>query len=222
MRQLMLVIFAAPVLAALLVSTATVWAQGSDAGALYRQFLEAQNRGDVGAQLALLTDDATIVVDGPGSLCPPPVGCVGKAAIQRELERRVASGAQAAIPQVQVTGDTATARAEIRNPVTQRAGIDRAVLVVTILERGGKLASVRSFLDTTDPGTARLLAALRERAAAAPGQGPAVLPQSGGITSPLPWELLAVGGLALALLGGALVTFQKRTGLPGRTQPPAA
>ena len=222
MRQIMLVISAAPMLAALLVSAATVWAQGSDAGDLYRQFLEAVNRRDVDAALALYTDDATIVTDVAGSLCPPPVGCVGKAAIQRELERRAASGVQAAIPQVQVTGDTATARIEIRNPVTQRAGVDRAVLVNTIVERGGKIASVRSFLDTNDPQTASALAALRGQAAAAPGQGPAVLPQSGGITSPLPWELLAVGGLALALLGGALVTVQKRTGRPGRPQPPAA
>jgi ketosteroid isomerase-like protein len=218
MRQIMLVIFAAPVLAALLVSTATVRAQGSDAGALYRQFLEAQNRGDVGAQLALLTDDATIVVDGPGSLCPPPAGCVGKAAIQRQLELRVATGAQSAIPQAQVTGDTAIAQIEVRNPELQRAGIDRILYNNTIVERGGKIASVRAVLDPTDPGTASLLAALRARAAAAPGQGPqgpSVLPQSGGITSPR--ELLAVGGLALALLGGAL-----RMGRPGRTQQPSA
>ena len=218
MRQIMLVIFAVPVLAALLVSTATVWAQGSDAGALYRQFIEAANRRDVDAALALFTDDATIVSDVAGSLCPPPAGCVGKAAIQREVERRVASGAQVAIPQARVTGDTAIAQVEIRNPVTQRAGIDRAVLVNTIVERGGKIASVRAFLDTTDPQTASALAALRGQAAAAPGQGPqgpSILPQSGGITSP--WELLAVGGLALALLGGAL-----RMGRPGRTQQPSA
>src|SRR5688572_25916309 len=116
MRRIMLVIFAVPVLAALLVSTATVRAQGSDAGVLYQQFVEAQNRGDVGAQLALMTDDATIVTDVPGSLCPaPPVGCVGKAAIQRELERRAASGVQTAMPQVQLTGDTAVAPIEVRN-----------------------------------------------------------------------------------------------------------
>ena len=221
MRQVMLVISAAPMLAALLVSAATVWAQGSDAGALYRQFLEAQNRRDVGAQLALMTDDATIVTDVAESLCPTPVGCVGKAAIQRELDRRAASGVQATIPQAQVTGDTATARIEIRNPVTQRAGIDRAILVNTIVERGGKIASVRAFLDTTDPQTASALAALRGQAAAAPDQvPPPVLPQTGGINSP--WELLAVGGLALVLLGGGLVTSQKRTGLPGRTQLPPA
>ena len=213
MRQIMLVIFAAPVLAALLVSAATVWAQGSNAGDLHRQSIEAINRRDVDAALALYTDDATLVTDGPGSLCPAPAGCVGKAAIRRELERRVASGLQSAIQQTQVTGDTAIAQVEARNPGLQQAGIDRVLFVITIVERGGKIASVRSFLDTTDPGTARLLAALRERAAAAPGQGPAVLPQSGGITSPLPWELLAVGGLALALLGGALVTSQKRAGV---------
>ena len=215
MRQIMLVIFAAPVLAALLVSAATVWAQGSNAGDLYRQFIEAMNRRDVDAALALYTDDATIVADVPGTLCPAPAGCVGKAAIRRELELRVASGAQFAIPQAQVTGDTAIAQIEVRNPGLQQAGIDRILTVVNIVERGGKIASVRASLDTNDPGSARLLAALRERAAAAPGQGPSVLPQSGGITSPR--ELLAVGGLALALLGGAL-----RMGRPGRTQQPSA
>jgi ketosteroid isomerase-like protein len=163
----------AAALVALLVSVAAVSAQPADAGTLYRQFLEAQNRGDVAAQLALLTDDAVIVADFAGGLCTPTAPCVGKAAIRRELERRVAAGAQSMIPAFQLSGDTATARIELRNPVTRSAGIERAILVNTIVARGGRIASVRSLLDTADPQTAGAVAVLRGPAGpAAPAQIP--------------------------------------------------
>jgi len=53
---------------------------------LAEQDLAAESRGDVAAALALYSDDAIVQY---GGLCWTP--CVGKAAIQKELERRVAA-----------------------------------------------------------------------------------------------------------------------------------
>ena len=178
MRHVPLLAPVAAALVALLVSVAPGSAQAADAGTLYRQFLEAQNRGDVAAQLALLTDDAVIVADFAGGLCSFTAPCVGKAAIRRELERRVAAGAQTMIPAFQVSGDTATARIELRNPVTRSAGIERAILVNTIVARGGRIASVRSLLDTADPQTAGALAVLRGETAPTPAAAPVQIPRS--------------------------------------------
>ena len=52
---------------------------------LAEQDLAAESRGDVAAALALYRDDAIVQY---GGLCWNP--CVGKAAIEKELERRVA------------------------------------------------------------------------------------------------------------------------------------
>src|SRR4051794_20017999 len=53
---------------------------------LAEQDLIAESRGDVAAALALYHDDAIVQY---GGLCWTP--CVGKAAIEKELERRVAA-----------------------------------------------------------------------------------------------------------------------------------
>ena len=67
----------------LLTATTSARAQG-DPQALLRQELATIARGDVAGALALYKDDA--VVDGVGLCAVAP--CVGKAAIQKELERR--------------------------------------------------------------------------------------------------------------------------------------
>ena len=89
----------------------------------------------------------------------------------------MASGAQTSIPMSQVSGDTATSRIEVRNPVTQRAGIARAIVVTTVVAREGRIASIRAQLDTTDPQTAGALAVLRGQAAPAPAAAPAQIPR---------------------------------------------
>ena len=197
MRHVSLLAPVAAALVALLVSAAAVAAQPADAGTLYRQFLEAQNRRDVAAQLALMTDDATIVSEVAGSLCTPTAGCVGRAAIRRELERRAAGGTQTSPPTSQVSGDTATNRIEVRNAATQRAGIERAILVTTVVARDGRIASIRALLDTTDPQTAGALAALRGQAAPAPAAAPAQIPRSPYGRSDAGWITLIDGTAGL-------------------------
>ena len=55
-----------------------------DPASLAERDLAAESRDDVAAALALYSDDAIVQY---GGLCSP--NCVGKAAIQKELERRV-------------------------------------------------------------------------------------------------------------------------------------
>ena len=69
---------------ALLVSTPAPAKE--DPVSLAQRELAAENRGDVAGALALYSDDAIVQY---GGLCWTP--CVGKAAIQKELERRVAA-----------------------------------------------------------------------------------------------------------------------------------
>jgi ketosteroid isomerase-like protein len=71
----------------LTLAASTVALAQSDPVALLEKHDEAINRGDAAGALALYADDA--VMDG-GGLCQA-ASCVGKAAIQKELERRVAN-----------------------------------------------------------------------------------------------------------------------------------
>lgn len=63
--------------------TATYWADNG--AALYQQYLDSINRGDVAAAMALFADDAVF----EGELACSPAPCTGKEAIQREIERQV-------------------------------------------------------------------------------------------------------------------------------------
>ena len=75
----------------LLVAAATEARAQADPKALLQKQFEMLTRGDVAGALALYTDDA--VVDGAGLCVAAP--CVGKAAIQKEFEHRIANKMQA-------------------------------------------------------------------------------------------------------------------------------
>src|SRR5438874_11631281 len=80
-------IFFVVLLAAMLVLAPSTPAPAEvDPASLAERDLAAESRGDVAAALALYSDDAIVQY---GGLCWTP--CVGKAAIQKELERRVAA-----------------------------------------------------------------------------------------------------------------------------------
>jgi LPXTG-motif cell wall-anchored protein len=170
----------------------------ADPGALYRQWLEAQNRGDVEAQLALLTDDA--VLDSQGTPCTP---CVGKDAIRRELERRAGASVADTIVDQQVSGNTATTRFENRGALAAAAGVERLIRITTVEVRGDRIAVVRGRLDTGDPQTARAVAFQQAQAAAQ--RAPAQLPRTGEAGTLLQLLVLAlvlmVAGLALRRRG---------------------
>ena len=124
-----------PLFAATLLLAASTGALAQrDPAALLEQHDEAINRGDAAGALALYADDA--VIDGGGCAAAP---CVGKAAIQKELERRVANKPHVTILQHYVSGNVVTSRVEFRNDRVKQAGVER--VIGWVITEG----SIRSF-----------------------------------------------------------------------------
>src|SRR3954447_11437863 len=76
---------------------------------LAEQDLAAESRGDVAAALALYRDDAIVQY---GGLCWTP--CVGKAAVEKELERRVAAKNEWKIIGKYASGNVAVVQSELK------------------------------------------------------------------------------------------------------------
>jgi ketosteroid isomerase-like protein len=125
-----------------------------DRKALRQQHFEAFARGDVVGALALYADDA--VVDGGGLCAAAP--CVGKAAIQKDLERRMAEKISATGLSYYVSGPVVTTRFEVRSDPIQQAGVDRLIGWDIFEMKGDKIAAARGPLwERTDPQTARFV-----------------------------------------------------------------
>jgi hypothetical protein len=123
-----------------------------DPASLAEQDMAAESRGDVTAALALYSDDAIVQY---GGLCWTP--CVGKAAIQKELERRVAAKNQWTIIGKYVSGNVAAVQTELRIGYIEKSGVDR-VLVWNIYEMTGDKIAVATLVgQRTDPQTARFI-----------------------------------------------------------------
>src|SRR5436305_3606251 len=76
---------------------------------LAEQELAAESRGDVAAALAVYSDDAIIQY---GGLCWTP--CVGKAAVQKELERRAEAKNKFKVIGKFVSGNVAVVQTELQ------------------------------------------------------------------------------------------------------------
>ena len=102
------------------------------------------------------TDDA--VIDGLGmSLCAA-APCVGKAAIQKELERRVANKQHGTILKQYVSGNVVTTRSEGRSDTVQKAGVERIIVWSIIETKGDKISYAHGVqAERTDPQTARFV-----------------------------------------------------------------
>jgi hypothetical protein len=123
-----------------------------DPAGLAEQDLAAESRGDVAAALALYSDNAIVQY---GGLCWSP--CVGKAAIRKELERRVAAKNQFKIIGKYVSGNVAVVQTELRIGYIEKSGVDR-VLVWNIYEVTGDRIAVATLVgQRTDPQTARFI-----------------------------------------------------------------
>jgi len=94
-----------------------------DPASLAEQDLAAESRGDVAAALALYSDDAIVQY---GGLCWTP--CVRKAAIQKELERRVAAKNRWTIIGKYVCGNVAVVQTELRIGYIEQSGVDRVIV----------------------------------------------------------------------------------------------
>jgi hypothetical protein len=123
-----------------------------DPASLAEQDLAAESRGDVAAALALYSDNAIVQY---GGLCWSP--CVGKAAIRKELERRVAAKNQFKIIGKYVSGNVAVVQTELRIGYIEKSGVDQ-IIVWNIYEvTGDKIAVAALVGQRTDPQTARFI-----------------------------------------------------------------
>jgi dienelactone hydrolase len=136
----------------LTLAASTVALAQSDPAALLEQAVEAIARGDVAGALALYADDA--IIDAPGGLCAA-APCVGKAAIQKELERQVADKVHVTMLQTYISGNVVTSRFEVRSDAVKKAGVERLIGWAIIEMQGEKIVSMRGGIpDRSDPQTA--------------------------------------------------------------------
>lgn len=156
---------------------------------VFRQALDARNRGDLDGVMAVIADDA----ERQDGTCP--ASCVGAEAIRRSFEQNIAERHQATVLAAQAVGNTVTARSELRNDRFRALGAERVITIFTVELRGGQIVRWTSILDLSDAQTAAYQAALQAQAGPAPAPpSPARLPRTG-----------APGGVpALAMAAAAL------------------
>ena len=114
--------------------------------------MAAESRGDVATALASYSDDAIVQY---GGLCWTP--CVGKAAIQKELERRVAAKNRWTIIGKYVSGNVAVVQTELQIGYIEKSDVDRVIVWCIYEVKGDKIAVVTLVGQRTDPQTARFI-----------------------------------------------------------------
>jgi ketosteroid isomerase-like protein len=129
---------------AVIVVVAPAFAQ-SDPVSVFRQAIDARNRGDIIAMMALFADDA---VREDGS-CQPP--CVGLAAVRASFQKNIDEHFQAKLTSAEGSGDTVTARAEISSDAFRARGIDKRMTSYTVKLRDGKIVRWTSPLPPQNP-----------------------------------------------------------------------
>lgn len=150
----------------------SVAADDVDPAALHQQWLDAINRGDLPAVMDLFTDDA--VYEG-GFVCRN-APCVGKDAVQGEMEFLIGRHAQFTRTRMEVSELTATGFRErvisgwneTRADPYADAGLDRFISVTTLGLRGDKIASITYRGDSGDAPSTQFMAALPPRPAPPP------------------------------------------------------
>src|SRR5438105_11256610 len=124
-----------------------------DPASLAERDLAAESRGDAAAALALYSDDAIVQY---GGLCWTP--CVGKAAIQKELERRAEAKNRWKIVGKYVSGNVAVVQTELQIGYIESSGVDRVVVWNIYEVKGDKIAVATLVGQRTDPQTAQFIA----------------------------------------------------------------
>jgi hypothetical protein len=155
MKHVSLAIRAASMLAVIVPGLALAQDYGQatvDPMLLAEQDLAAESRGDVIAALALYRDDAIVQY---GGLCWTP--CVGKEAIGKELERRVAAKNEWKIIGKYVSGNVAVVQAELKIGFIEYTGVDHVVVWSIYEVTGDKIAAVTLAGQRTDPQTKRFI-----------------------------------------------------------------
>ena len=146
------ILFATYLTSMLVLAVSTPAPAQVDPASLAERDLAAESRGDVAAALALYNDDAIVQY---GGLCWTP--CVGKTAIQKELERRVAAKNRWTIIGKYVSGNVAVVQTELQIGYIEKSGVDRVVVWNIYEVTGDKIAVVTLVGQRTDPQTARFI-----------------------------------------------------------------
>src|ERR1051325_9932060 len=120
----------------------------SDPVAIFRQAIDARNRGDIVAMMTLFADDA---VREDASFQPP---CVGLAAVRASFQKNIDEHFQATVTSAEGAGDTVSARAQISSDAFRAQGIEKP-MTSTVKLRGGKIASWTSPLPPKPPTTTK-------------------------------------------------------------------
>lgn len=125
---------------------------GGDPASLAERELAAETGGDAAAALAFYRDDAIIQY---GGLCWTP--CVGKAAIQKELERRVEAKNRWKVVGKYASDNVAVLKTELQIGYIEASGVDRVVVWNIYEVKDGKIAVATLVGQRTDPQTARFI-----------------------------------------------------------------
>jgi len=119
---------------------------------LVQRDLADETRGDVAGAVALYSDDAVIQ---NGGLCTPT--CVGKEAIQKEIERRVAAKNRWKIVGSYVSANVAVVKTELQIGYIEGSGVDRVIVWCLYEVKDGKIAVATTLGQRTDPQTAQFI-----------------------------------------------------------------
>jgi ketosteroid isomerase-like protein len=136
--------FSAFVLVGMIVALPVALAQ-IDPVSTFRQAIDARNRGDLDALMKLFSPDA---VREDGS-CNPP--CVGLDAVKRSFEKNIAEHFEATLTSVEGSGDTVTARSQIRSDAFRARGIESRPSSYTVKFKDGKIVRWSSPLPPPAP-----------------------------------------------------------------------
>ena len=104
-----------------------------DTLAIFRNAIDARNRGDLDGMMEFFAPDA---VREDGS-CQPP--CVGLAAVRRSMEINIADHFRADLTAVEGKGDTVTGSALIYRDALRAQGIDHRTTTYIVRFRGDKI-----------------------------------------------------------------------------------
>lgn len=113
-----------------------------DTVSIFRNAIEARNRGDLDGMMQLFAADA---VREDGS-CQPP--CVGLAAVRRSMEINITDHFRADLTVVEGSGDTVTGSAVIYRDAFRAQGVDHRTTTYTVKFRDGKIVFWSSPLPT--------------------------------------------------------------------------
>jgi hypothetical protein len=137
---------------------------------LVQRHFDLLDQGNVAAVMDMFSDDAVV----SGASCVP-TPCVGKAAIQKEIERRVNNGATQTLTSLQErTSGKGSGSLRITERGFPACNVERIIVLFDIEVANDKITLFASRPDLSDPQSAAFVACMAARAA------PAIAPPRAG------------------------------------------